>query len=73
MYWTTFPDGFPGLEGDERNHLLAVVHPANIASVKVLRKCGFEFWKNWEVDDWNTGERIVLHRYKLQRPGTESV
>lgn len=51
FYWDTFPDGHPSIpNADDRKYLMAVTGPAgeaptSDASIAVLKKCGFEYWK----------------------------
>jgi len=40
-YWTTYPDGLPGMDEGAKNVLLASVHDGNVASEAILAKCGF--------------------------------
>ena len=74
LYWKTYPDGFPGLEGEERNFLFGTTHPDNLASQTVLKKCGFEFWKEKELEDkYDKDSKIKLYVYRLWRPGMKKL
>ena len=65
-YWTNFEGGFPGLEGDERNFLMAITNERNLGSVAVLERCGFELWKK-KVEVMK-GEDVTNLTYRLWRP-----
>lgn len=67
-YWERFPEGFPGLEGQEKNYLTAVTDKINIGSVKVLKRNGFEYWKEQEDVDDETGEKFILDFWRVWRP-----
>lgn len=67
-YWDTFPDGFPGLEGEERDFLMAVTDKDNLGSVAVLKRNGFECWKEKEVDDELNGGKVMLTVRRVWRP-----
>ena len=67
-YWDTFPDGFPGLEGEDKDFLMAVTDKENIGSVTVLERNGFKYWKDKEEDDGLTGERVTLIVRRVWRP-----
>ncbi|MCJ1462903.1 hypothetical protein MMC07_001507 [Pseudocyphellaria aurata] len=68
-YWDTFPDGFPGLEGEEKDFLMAVTDEDNVGSVTVLKRNGFEFWKEKEENDKRTGENVTLTVRRVWRAG----
>lgn len=73
MYWERFPEGHPMLSDEERNYLKAVTGPGGEGSRAVLRKCGFEWWAEEEVEDERKGAkekdtRVVLVESRLQRP-----
>ncbi|KAL8709634.1 MAG: hypothetical protein Q9220_005726 [cf. Caloplaca sp. 1 TL-2023] len=65
FYWKTFPLGHPRIgDGDERKYLKAVTGPPEeaaqaAASVAVLKKCGFEYWKDQVEDDTVSPEQQV--------------
>lgn len=61
-YWTTFPNGHPTLEGEDRIYLRAVTGPLSEAgaSIAVLKKCGFEYWKEQEEDDIFGKGKVLL-------------
>ncbi|KAL8769614.1 MAG: hypothetical protein Q9209_004411 [Squamulea sp. 1 TL-2023] len=71
FYWKTFPGGHPSIsDADERKFLKAVTGPADknrsaAASIAVLKKCGFEYWKDQEEEDNATrGQKIMLHVWR---------
>ena len=68
-YWEAFPEGFPGLEGEEKDYLTAVTDKTNSGSVKVLEKNGFEYWKEQEQMDDSTGEKVMIDVRRVWRPG----
>ena len=68
-YWKTFPGGFPGLQGDERDYVCAHIRPDNRASVGLAKKLGFEFWKEDEEERDGGRVRLLVHVYRLWRPG----
>ncbi|MCJ1271455.1 hypothetical protein MMC22_011356 [Lobaria immixta] len=68
-YWDTFPDGFPGLEGEDKDFLMAVTDKDNFGSVTVLKRNGFEYWKEKEEDDELTGGKVRLTVRRVWRPG----
>lgn len=68
-YWDTFPDGFPGLEGEEKDFLMAMTEEDNVGSVMVMKKNGFEYWKDIEADDEFTGTKVMLPLRRVWRPG----
>jgi len=68
VYWGTWPKGHPLLEGEERNYLKAITGKDGHASMAVLRKCGFEFWKEEEEENDYEGKVMVL-AWRISRPG----
>ena len=68
FYWSTFPQGYPGLKPEDQNHLLAIIHKDNLGSIKMATKCGFKLCGEIEVADWKTGEPIKLNSYRIERP-----
>ena len=68
-YWNTLPKGFPGLEGEDRDFLMAVTGEDNLGSVTVMKRNGFEYWKEEEVDDELTGGKAMLTVRRVWRPG----
>lgn len=67
-YWEMFPEGFPGLEGEEKDYLMAVSDKINIGSIRVLERNGFEYWKEQEEVDGDTGEKVMLEVRRVWRP-----
>ena len=65
-YWKFFPRGYPGLEGGERDCLIAQTDKRNQASQAVLKKCGFEWWKEEKKE--LKGEKITVVWYRVRRP-----
>lgn len=65
-YWTTFPNGHPTLEGEDTTYLSAVTNPPSEAgaSIAVLKKCGFEYWKEEEVDDGSGNGKVLLPAWR---------
>ncbi|KAL9600178.1 MAG: hypothetical protein Q9219_003321 [cf. Caloplaca sp. 3 TL-2023] len=57
FYWDTFPDGHPSIPmAEDRKYLMAVTGrpdeaPQTAASIAVLKKCGFEYWKQQKESD----------------------
>ena len=68
IYWKTWPDGHPLLEGEERNFLKAVTGKDGYASMAVLKKCGFEYWREEEEEDENEKVELVW-AWRFWRPG----
>lgn len=68
VYWETWPDGHPLLEGEERNYLKAITGKDGHASMAVLRKCGFWFWKEDEEENELEG-KVAVWAWRLWRPG----
>ncbi|KAL8932777.1 MAG: hypothetical protein Q9216_006683 [Gyalolechia sp. 2 TL-2023] len=67
FYWDIFPDGHPMIPNEEdRKYLMAVTgqpdeSPTAAASIAVLTKCGFEYWKEQkEADSLSPGERDIM-------------
>ncbi|KAL9025182.1 MAG: hypothetical protein Q9196_005952 [Gyalolechia fulgens] len=77
FYWDTFPDGHPMIpNAEDRKFLMAVTGPSDgsataAASIAVLKKCGFEYWKEQkEADSPGPGQRdIMLPVWRLWGPG----
>ena len=73
-YWETFPNGHPAVGDEERTYLMAYTEKSNLASEKVLRKNGFEFWKEKEDDEplnakGEEKEEKMLNVWRLWKPG----
>ena len=68
VYWETWPEGHPFLEGEESEYLKAVTGKDGHASMAVLKKCGFEFWKEEEEENDIEG-RVMLWAWRIWRPG----
>lgn len=57
FYWETFPGGHPAIpHAEEKRYLRAVTGPPDEApqaraSIGVLKKCGFEYWKDQQEED----------------------
>jgi len=73
-YWETFPDGRPAIEVEGENYLEARTHRWNAASENVLRKNGFESWKQTGAEsgrdtngDELTGKTVSV--WRLWKPG----
>ncbi|KAL9064133.1 MAG: hypothetical protein Q9161_009071 [Pseudevernia consocians] len=76
MYWQRYPDGHPVMDENERAYLKAVTGPGGDGSRGVLRKCGFRWFGEEEVDDERKGAKqkglkVVLEEFRLARPGVE--
>ena len=76
MYWQKYADGHPVLYEDERGYLKAVTGPGGEGSRKVLRKCGFRWFREEEVCDERKGAkqkylRVLLQEFRLMKPGVE--
>ena len=74
MYWQRYPDGHPVILESERAYLKAITGPGGEGSRGVLRKCGFKWFSEDEVDDKRKrakekGMRVVLEEFRLARPG----
>ena len=67
-YWSAFPDGYPGLEGERKHMLTADTDRRNRACRAVLEKCGFAWWKEEEAE--LKGEKITEYWYRMWRPGS---
>ena len=72
-YWDTFPDGHPALQGEDKNYLKAVTGPRSdsASSIAVLRKCGFEYWKEQEEDDNLGPGKVMLLVWRRWKPGMQ--
>ncbi|KAL8691646.1 MAG: hypothetical protein Q9218_003181 [Villophora microphyllina] len=75
FYWETFPQGHPSIsDPDERKYLKAVTGPPeeapqSAASIRVLKRCGFEYWKEQREDDnVNDGKCIMLLVWRCWGP-----
>ncbi|KAL8993402.1 MAG: hypothetical protein Q9188_007336 [Gyalolechia gomerana] len=77
FYWDTFPEGHPMIAiAEDRKYLMAVTGPPDesptaAASIAVLKKCGFDYWKEQkEADSLGPGERdIMLPVWRRWGPG----
>lgn len=72
-YWETFPDGHPSLQEHERDYLEGHTARENLASQGVLRKNGFQFWK--EVEESSSvggGPKEMMMVWRRWKPGTEN-
>ena len=71
-YWETFPNGHPCVEADRRMCLIAKTRKSNSAGSAVLRKIGFELWKEEENTTTINGVvpemMLILRKWK---PGYE--
>lgn len=70
-YWSCWPDGWEGLEEEERGYLKAFTGPGGDSTV--LRKCGFSWYGEKEFGEEEKaekekGQRVVLEVFRLQRP-----
>ena len=68
VYWDTWPRGYPSLKGEERFYLKAITGMDGHASMAVLRKCGFKYWKEEEEEN-EKGEKEVVWAWRLWGPG----
>lgn len=72
-YWETFPDGHPCLGGEEKMYLEGHTDRGNLASQAVLRKNGFEFWKEVEeTESVDGGEPEMMLVWRRWKSGFES-
>ena len=76
MYWQVYADRHPALEENERGYLKAMTGPGGEGSRAVLRKCGFKWFGEEEMDDERKGAKekgmkVVLQEFRLVRPGVE--
>ncbi|KAL8946070.1 MAG: hypothetical protein Q9222_007481 [Ikaeria aurantiellina] len=76
FYWETFPQGHPKIAtGEDKRYLKAVTGPAEeaaqaAASAAVLKKCGFQYWKDQVEDDTvNPEQQVMLSVWRLWGPG----
>ncbi|KAI4124173.1 MAG: hypothetical protein LQ338_004948 [Usnochroma carphineum] len=76
FYWDTFPEGHPSIANhDERMYLKAVTGPPEEApqaraSIAVLKKCGFDYWKDeGREDSFQPEEKIMLPVWRRWGPG----
>ena len=69
LYWAKFPDGYPGVEGDEKDYMIARVNIENVESESILKKCGFSLLREEDQKDEKTGEVKIIREWKLWRPG----
>lgn len=66
IYWEMWPDGHPLLEGDERKFLKAITGKDGYGSMAVLKKCGFDYWREEEEEN----EKVeMVWAWRLWRPG----
>ncbi|KAL9576677.1 MAG: hypothetical protein Q9212_006904 [Teloschistes hypoglaucus] len=79
FYWETFPQGHPSIsDADERTYLKAVTGPPeeapqSAASIRVLKKCGFEYWKEQKEDDSvHPGVVVMLPVWRLWGPNQQA-
>ena len=80
FYWETFPQGHPVIpNAEDRTYLMAVTGPPDeapqsAASIAVLKKCGFEFWKEQKESDSLGPEKSekMLPVWRLWAPGYSS-
>lgn len=73
-YWEAFPDGRPGIEFGNGDYLEARTHKWNAPSEKVLRKNGFEFWKETEAEPereakGEESKEKTVNVWRLWKPG----
>ena len=75
MYWKTYPDGHPALEGAQGNlqgvpYLRAETGPEGKSSARVLQKCGFHFLEQRGVEKAEEKKKgtVVVHCWKADRP-----
>ena len=76
MYWQNYPDGHPVLNDDEKAYLKAVTGPGGDKSRRVLKKCGFSWFREEETGDERKGAKedsltVLLQEFRLARPGVE--
>lgn len=76
FYWETFPEGHLNIsDAEEKKYLRAVTGPPEEApqvraSIAVLKKCGFEYWKDQEEDDsMRPGHKVALPVWRRWGPG----
>lgn len=69
-YWEVFPEGHPSLEGEERRWLEGHTAKVNLASQAVLKKNGFEFWKEVEEEvSLGQGPKEMMMVWRKWKPG----
>ncbi|KAI4095012.1 MAG: hypothetical protein LQ344_001859 [Seirophora lacunosa] len=76
FYWETFPGGHPAIpHAEEKRYLKAVIGPPDEApqvraSIGVLKKCGFEYWKDQQEEDSVRPElQLMLPVWRHWGPG----
>ncbi|KAL9010437.1 MAG: hypothetical protein Q9173_004633 [Seirophora scorigena] len=76
FYWETFPGGHPAIpHAEEKRYLKAVTGPPDEApqaraSIGVLKKCGFEHWKDQQQEDSVRPEqKLMLPVWRQWGPG----
>ena len=67
-HWASTPDEYPGIDDEERSYVIAYTHWDNYASQGVLRKCGFEKWKDIEEESEKNG-KVLMYIWRVLRPG----
>ena len=76
MYWQEYPDGHPVLSDDEKSYLKAVTGPGGDKSRRVLKKCGFSWFREEETGDERKGAKedsltVLLQEFRVARPGVK--
>lgn len=70
----TFPEGLPGLRGEEKDYIEAVTDRINYGIIVVLRKCGLTLLKEAERD-YGPGEdsirKVLVWRIRRLVPVVE--
>ncbi|MCJ1252469.1 hypothetical protein MMC24_000275 [Lignoscripta atroalba] len=66
-YWETLPEEYPGVADGDRMYVMAYTHWDNYASQNVLRKCGFEKWRD-EVEESAKNGKVLMYVWRVRRP-----
>ena len=70
IYWATWTDGFPGLNMDKRECLVAQTGPQDKKSPRVLQKCGLGLVEQEEVEE--NDKIVMLDQWRMKKPARDA-